>query len=179
VTAADFPTLTAPGVEPKIHSIFDFSEEALGQLRLWLEMHPPSIPINRILGFTNFQGRIDEVVAAANTTSGSYGDLTSSPGPTLTQLPAGKYLLLFGAKLSNSAAAAENYVSLSVNGAAAIDNDSAMFGSTGSTQASVARALLRDLPLDSNTVALKYRNVGGVTMTAARRWLIAIKVSDL
>jgi hypothetical protein len=51
VSERDFPTLRAPGGVPKIHSIFDFTAEALGQLRLWLEMNPPSIPVDQVLGF--------------------------------------------------------------------------------------------------------------------------------
>jgi len=33
----DFATIEAPGTKPKITSIFDFSAEALGQLKLWFE----------------------------------------------------------------------------------------------------------------------------------------------
>jgi hypothetical protein len=35
---------------PRIRSIFDFSAEALGQLKLWLDQNPPIIPLNQVQG---------------------------------------------------------------------------------------------------------------------------------
>ena len=49
----DFPTLSPPGSKPIISSIFDFTSEALGQLRLWFEQNPPALSISQIVGNTN------------------------------------------------------------------------------------------------------------------------------
>jgi hypothetical protein len=68
----DFPSLTPAGPVPKIRSIFDFTDEALQQLRLWLEMHPPAVPINSVLGFQQqirFLDRSTSSVNVFNTTS--------------------------------------------------------------------------------------------------------------
>lgn len=45
--SSDFATRTEPGKAPKITSIFDFTAETLGQLRLWLEMN---LPVKTLVG---------------------------------------------------------------------------------------------------------------------------------
>jgi hypothetical protein len=49
----DFPELGPPGQKPIVNSIFDFSDQALAGLRLYLEQNPPAIPITSILGAYN------------------------------------------------------------------------------------------------------------------------------
>lgn len=37
---------------PVVRSIFDFSAEALGELKTWLEQNPPAIPVTQVIGYT-------------------------------------------------------------------------------------------------------------------------------
>ena len=176
-----------PGLSPEerelvkklLGSPLDFPSKFLDWVIKYIENNPPVLPISQIFGFTQFVATFEQVPAADSTTSTTYADLSGGANPELTELPKGRYLLLYGASLSNSAGAAENYVSVSVNGAAASDNDSGLFGSTGTTQASVVGATVKDLDQDSNTVTVKYRQSGGITMTARRRWLIALKIANI
>lgn len=48
--SGDFPDFTAAGQVAAIRSIFDFTAESLGELRLWFEMNPPRISINTLAG---------------------------------------------------------------------------------------------------------------------------------
>lgn len=93
-----FATFTSPGGTPKITSIFDFSSDALAQLRLWLEQNPPVVPITSIVGFSQF-------TAQAATGSGSSGTaaghaVVTGAGPQLANLGTGSYVVLLCADLS-------------------------------------------------------------------------------
>lgn len=170
----DFATLAPTGIEPKIHSIFDITEETLNQLRLWIEMHPPNIPIKQVIGFSAFTANQAQVLDADTTSSATYVDLTH-PGPTLTGLPAGKYVLLFGCVYSNTSAS-DGFISPSVNGSTPSDSDGAQTQDPSSLRVNMMRAVTVDLTTDSNTVKLQYR-VGAPTGSFQTRWLIALKYS--
>lgn len=171
-----FTTITSPGGLPKVNSIFDFSADALAQLRLWLEQNPPAIGISNILGFSQFTANSNSVITAETTTSASYTDL-ATVGPTLTGLPDGQYIILYGAASSSSATGTQTaFVSVSVNGATAVDNDGAE--NQNNAIASVARAITSTLSNGgNNTITLKYRSTSG-TATFAFRWLIALKFDN-
>lgn len=68
----DWANATAPGQAPIINSIFDFSAEALGQLKVWFEQSGISLPINQIVGYKRELRRLDRstsTVTVANTTT--------------------------------------------------------------------------------------------------------------
>ncbi len=171
----DFPVVAPPGQKPIITSIFDFSTDALGQLRLYFEQNPPAIPITSILGFTQFTASSSTVVTSESTTSTSYTDLTTT-GPEVTGLSDGQYIVFFGANSSNNTAGASALVSVSINGAAASDNDFA--GMAGTDQMSVCKAVPKTLSAGgNNSVRLKYR-AGSNTASFARRWLVVLRYGN-
>jgi hypothetical protein len=142
------------------------------------------VSIKQIQGFNQFTGRFDQQTSASTTsTGGSYVDLADGAHPELTELGKGTYILLYGCKFSNSANQSHNLISVSVNGAAASDSDAAWFENGPSPApnltGSVARATVKDLGQENNTVTAKYKQAGGATMTAESRWLIALKIANL
>lgn len=174
----DFPNLKPSERPPKVESIFDFSDEALQQLRLWLEMHPPAIPVGQILGFSAFTALVAPTIqpATAETTASAVYTNLASVGPQLSGVPAGKYLLLFGCLAANSTGSGTSLMALSVNGATPIDDESSGTAQTGGVTA-VMMAVAKTLSQDSNTIVAKYRS-GAATAQFIRRWLIALKYSN-
>lgn len=51
---------------PVVRSIFDFSAEALGELKTWLEQNPPSLAITSLLGYSQLTQTV-RVKTSANT----------------------------------------------------------------------------------------------------------------
>ena len=87
-----FAQFTPPGKLPKVNSIFDFSDQALAGLRLWLEQNPPAIAVTSIIGFKQQQdirGRVD-----------STGAIVSGTGFTVSKLGTGNYQITFNTKQS-------------------------------------------------------------------------------
>lgn len=165
------------GQIPVVRSIFDFSAEALGELKTWLEQNPPSLAITSILGFTQFTATHAEVGTRETTTSATYADL-ATVGPTLTGVGPGTYVILYGAGSFNSAAANACWISVSLNGAAATDGDGSRVDSLATTgEQSQVRGLVKTLSLASNSVTVKYKTGGG-TASFENRWLIAIKAAN-
>jgi hypothetical protein len=99
----DFTQATLPGKQPVITSILrDFSAEALNELRQWLEVNPPAIPIYQLPGFTQFtrKPQIRSTWRRRRRRS-SFVDL-ATVGPTLDRTPDGQYLILWGALISTT-----------------------------------------------------------------------------
>src|SRR5207302_674676 len=146
--------------KPRITSIFDFSAEALGQLRLWLEQNPPAVPITSVLGFSRFTATSATTDGADTSASTTYGDLAGGSGPTLTGLPDGNYVVLFGAYMRNNTVSQSSAMSLQVNNTSAVDTDFAAVTSPAATaidNISVARAVVKQLNSSgNNTLAAKY-----------------------
>ena len=160
---------------PVVKSLLkDFSAEALGELRTWLEQNPPAITIQSIVGYsqTTPQSATD-VVPNETTTSLTFTDLATA-GPTLTNLPDGNYLFIWGAAMTQSSSA--GYMGLKINSTEATDNESAVNGAASIIPG--ARALVKRLSNGgNNTVTCRYRVDGG-TGGWQRRWLHAIRVSN-
>jgi hypothetical protein len=174
----DFPNLTPTERKPKVDSIFDFSDEALQQLRLWLEMHPPAIPVAQVLGFAAFTALPAPTIqpGVAETTNSLVYTNLATVGPQLSGVPAGQYIILFGALASSSTGSAAALMGISINGAVALDAEATGTAQTGGTTA-VMTAVVKTLPLASNSIVAKYRVDAG-TGTYVRRWLIALKYSN-
>jgi hypothetical protein len=153
------------------HPVF-FPEEFKSWVSDWFATNIPKIPISQIYGFkVQSVKSAPDILAAQATTSTSYVDLTTI-GPTLSQIPNGFYLVLFGA---NVWVATDNqkHMSLSVDGAAASDADAMISQGHAS-----GRSVLVDLTNGDHqhTLTAKYRAATG-TGTFADRWLQALKVT--
>lgn len=171
-----FAEFEQPGATPKITSIFDFTAEALGQLRLWLEQNPPAIPITSILGFSQFAAQHDSVAAQESTTSTSYTNLTTV-GPRLENLPDGKYVILFGCASGSTLDATEPRMSVKINSTEAVDADGGV--TSLARWAGQSSAVIKTLSNGgNNTILCRYRTDTN-TGQFRHRWLVAIRIGNL
>jgi hypothetical protein len=172
------------GQIPVVTSILkDFSAEALGELRTWLEQNPPAVTISSIIGFDQFTANVaTDVATNETTTSTAFGDL-ATVGPSLSGIPNGKYLLLFGFTGKWTVAQTGQVMSVSVNSAGAADGDAcfvtpAATGGAG-TEASTMRVVAKTLSSGSNSVVTKYRATqAGNTANFQYRWLVALRYAN-
>jgi hypothetical protein len=181
MTLPTFTEVTVPGQKPVVTSLMkDFTAEALEQLRFWLEINPPAIPITQIVGFVGYTVQAAPTVGtqqALTPAVSAYGDLATL-GPQLTGIPPGQYLFLYGAAAWNSGGNVESALAISINGAAPADATDAAISQT-TVPVAVAIAAIKSLSAASNTVTVKYRGLtGSGSANFARRWLIAIKFAN-
>lgn len=162
---------------PVVRSIFDFSTEALGQLRTWLEQNPPSIPVTQILGFSQFTAQSAPTIETNEATaSTSYVDL-ATVGPQLTGLPDGKYVILFGCLSSTSVPGFGAGMSVQVNSTTPTTPETLV--SLVSSLTPGAFGLAKTLNGGgNNTLTAKYATGGGATATYQRRWMLALRYSN-
>lgn len=159
-------------------SIETFPEKFKGWIPQQDAVFGLEVPRSRISGLAPFDVFTPaEIAASESTTSTSYVDLTT-PGPSLSNLRNGKYIIAFGAQITPTGASDLGCVSLSINGVAASDSDRIVFGGAAAAHGSNARLIAKTLTSgDDNSVALKYRTTAG-TNTFANRWLIAIRYGN-
>lgn len=143
----------------------------------WLAQNVPKLPISQVFGFKIDQARVaDEITASESTTSTSYADL-ATVGPSLTNLHDGFYIVMFGARISAyGGSGAEHLMSLSLNDAAASDDNAA-----GGFFNHIFRVALIELRNGKNTnsIVAKYKRVAPSTsVTFQNRVLAAIRVVD-
>lgn len=137
------------------------------------------LPISQIIGFSQFTAvQATTILTTETTSSASYTDL-GTVGPTLTGLPDGDYVLLYGAacKTSSAGDATGANFSISLNGAAPSDDD--LGGTSDDNWATATMFAKKTLSSNNqNTVTLQYLCRGGATGSFARRVLLALKVSN-
>jgi hypothetical protein len=180
VTLPDFHAAVAPGQRPIITDLMrDVSPNVLEQLRFWLEMNPPAIPITQFPGFTQFQSQYAYLFPAVqSTTSSAFVDL-ATPGPSLSGLPTGQYVISHGCAsyINVVGGGREARQGLSINGSTPIDNDTCI--QEGNNFASLAITVQKTLANASNTITCKYASQDNVTQAFfARRWLMALKFAN-
>ena len=174
-----FTTIEPPGTTPKITSIFDFSAEALGQLKLYLEQAGLAIGINQIVGFQQFTARYANVDTSEATTSTTFTDL-ATVGPELTNLARGKYVVLYGVQalpsVTSPAIASVTTTSAGVV-TAAVDADSLVLGALNSQQ-TTTRALTKTFTTDNSSIKVQYRSLDASSVSYQRRWIIVLRYAN-
>jgi hypothetical protein len=167
-----------PGQKYAVDSLRDISPRALGEIRSFLESSGFALPISQVIGFQQFTAQYATVSTSEAITSATYADIATA-GPTITNLPAGSYVLLYGAYLegqpsSNTVA----YAAPSVNGST--PSDSAAATQQALYQVSVSSASLATMTAQSNTVKLQYRRAtsGPYDPSATYRWMIALRYAN-
>ncbi len=137
------------------------------------------VPISQVTGFSGFTFQTAEVGDSEATTSTSYTDLTT-PGPQLTGLPDGSYAIFYGCTVS-AAAGELAFSSISINGAAASANDEILATlHAASYFFTPTRLVTKTLTGGGgNSIRMKYRTNGGVSVTFQRRWLSVVKYANL
>lgn len=143
----------------------------------WLAQNIPPIPVNQLLGFVQTRAYVaDDIPAFEATVSSSYDDLTT-PGPILSGLADGSYLVFHGCEIGSSDGfSAKGWESLSINGAAASDNNANRAFNGGTRKDTSFRGDLMTLNAGGNNeIAMVYRSSTGAP-NFGRRWLLAIRV---
>lgn len=168
-----------------LQRILNYPEDLPSKFRSWLvdfiAVNIPMIPISQIVGFTQFQARSETVTGSQSCTNTNYGNL-ATPGPTLTGISDGAYLIWFGFKTDQDADC-QAFMSLSINGSAASDTDACQTGVDGlagdQVRASISRAVSKSLKnSNNNTIQAKYKAVqgNGSWPSIANRWIIALRI---
>lgn len=106
----------------------------------------------------------------------AYADLVT-PGPTLSDLPSGEYILVYGANLFGNFFNSQGAMAPAYNGVTPPnDNEAAV----GYSIPDAFRAITKRLDAPSNEIKMKYRWVGGVDSSIAfqRRWLVALRIGN-
>ena len=155
-----------------------FPKEFKTWLNDYLAVNIPLIPISQILGFSTFSASISTTTASFATTSNTY--VTSSSGPSISAIPNGKYIFIYGTLATNSTLDKINYFSPSVNSAVPSDNNAAIWGTNPTNiHHGVTYCFLSTLSSSNNNrIDMEYRVDGG-TGNWKSRWLALIKYSDL
>lgn len=166
---------------PLITSLSEISPQALQELRNYLEINPPTIPIQNISGFTNFQWQAsNNVNTQQGTSSLTYVDL-AGPGPALGGLSDGNYIFFFGFQTPDTG----GRMSPSLNLATPSDTNAACaqdvtFTGGANEMLSVSRGLVLQIAAGGgSTLKMQYRSDGINTGTFANRWLVGIKYANL
>ena len=162
---------------PVVNSIFDFSAEALGELKTWFEGAGIAIPITQILGFQQFTAQFAKVDTAESTTSTTYVDL-ATVGPSITGLSNGKYVFLFSILAYNTSGTDQAVAGLSLNGASPIAGDELIAGGGATNQATHTAFAQATLMSGNNAVRLRYKSTLGGAANFQYRRLIALRFSN-
>ena len=126
-------------------------------------------------GFSRFTPNpADRIATSETTTSSSYANLATA-GPTLTGLPSGRYVVMFGFT-GGQAAGTTAFMGVEVNAVAASDDEAAKASVAGPL--SVMTCVSKTLTAGSNSITAKYKQTGGGTGTFAGRWLVAFRYSN-
>ena len=178
MSSQDWTTASAPGKTPQITSIFDFSAEALGQLKVYLEQAGLNLPISNIVGFQQFTFQPATTINTSEaTTSTSFTDL-ATVGPSIQGLSKGKYAIFFGCQGQPTSPSA-GVMSFTVTNVAAANDDDSIVMSPGSNM-SASRVVLKTLSVDGgNGVQAQYRSSNGDSCLLQKRWMIAAKYGNI
>ncbi len=177
----DLAKITAPGTAPTITSIFNFSAEALGELKTWLESAGLNVPITQIIGFSQFTAQSASVATSQTTASTAYTDL-ATVGPSLTGLSDGNYLVIVSALTRNNTSGFNALMGPGINGALPPDDSASAAAGFDTVDAgwTVSAFSLQKLAAGgNNTITAKYRVNGASTGTFTYRNLIALRYSNL
>lgn len=141
----------------------------------WFALNLPKIPISQIHGFKLQSMHLAIDVATAQTaTSASYQDLATA-GPEVTGLSNGFYLALFGA-YAFCAAGGTGYMSISMDGSTASDDNAALFAGSEAAM-SGGRLVLVDFSTGNHNHSIKAKYKRAVAdVEFSLRWVHALKV---
>lgn len=134
----------------------------------------PPIPIEQLQGYIKTRAYGDSIAGAVSTSSTTFVDLG---GPEVTGLPDGTYLVIHGSKVSVT----YGRMSISVNGAGAVDADGTYIETGGAVTYHGTR--LKQVTCAAgpagNTIAARYRkdSAGGAgDATFTNPWLAVVRM---
>lgn len=129
------------------------------------------IPVSQLTGFSQFTVNSATVVTLESTTSLTYTDL-ATPGPTLSGLAAGHYVILVGA-VARDAGGNGAFIAPSTGA----DAEGGETQSTGFS--SIIGVSVHSFSSSSSSVSAKYRTNGGTSCSFLNRWILALKYANL
>jgi hypothetical protein len=156
-----------------------YEKEFKGWLPEWIGQAGIDVPIGQVIGYSQVVPQVaPSVETAETTTSTSFADL-ATVGPTLTLLPDGEYLVIWGATFDFSVGGAANaFMGVKANSSEAADSDSIFWNVPIGDFVPGARAHTFTLTAGgSNTLTARYR-VTGSTGRWRNRWLVALKAAN-
>lgn len=144
----------------------------------WMEAAPPISYINQLHGYTSILPQAARLDGEISWDSTAYADpnLVTGPGPELTGLGPGKYIVDFGAGIQ-AEGAQTIFLSVAVNGVMPPD-DSNCIESLADLLVPAASSFLTTLTEQSNSLRIVYRCGGSTGHTARRRWIKAVKYGE-
>lgn len=158
--------------------LFNIPDQTVTWLTDQVALRGLAVPIGQVIGFSRFTANpATDVAAAETTTSTTYGDL-ATVGPTLTGVPDGSYLVIFGCFASTDTDGFISRMSIQVNGTAAADADSLATGNQYGV--SLMRIVSKTLSTGgNNTITAKYKTQTAThTSSFSDRWMVALRYAN-
>ncbi|MCR4338323.1 MAG: hypothetical protein NUW01_00390 [Gemmatimonadaceae bacterium] len=174
----DFDYRVMASVLKMTHSL-RWPKDTIGYLAERISLEGLQIPVSQLSGFSGFTARVaDTVVTQEDTTStASWVDL-ATVGPSLTSIPDGKYLAIWGCQAFGSVLNVGTNMGISANGATPnIDDACQSLSTEAETMASFAEFTLAGG--GANTLTAKYRLGNPGTGSYRRRRLLILRTADL
>jgi hypothetical protein len=179
--ASMLPGLTPTEIET-LKKVFSSPLDIPAEWKAWivsyLEANPPQIPIAQVLGFSAFTANYgSQPLSSAITVANAWQSL-SNTGPSLLNLPKGKYVLLYGCNY-DATGGATGYMGYCVNGAS-VPTAYVAIAPVNVERFMLMKADVVDLPLDSvpNTITFMYQ-ASQVGPSFSNRWALALKYANL
>jgi hypothetical protein len=168
-----------PGVV--LDNIYQVSPLFLGDLSAYFTQNPFPIPIAQVTGFDQITPFVADAVQAEESKSGNTYGALATPGPVLTGLADGSYLVIWGCSSAISDSTSRAKMAVSINGAAA-DDANHCYTTTNPARSGAVKLVQYSLSAGSNTITCLYQasnSSGGssTTGTWGGRFLAAIRVS--
>lgn len=179
--ASMLPGLTRAEVDT-LRKVFSSPLDIPAEWKAWLvsylEANPPQIPIGQVLGFAAFTASYGQQPLTSAITVANAWQSLSNTGPTISQLPKGKYVLLYGCNYDASGGST-GYMGYCINGAS-VPNGYLFEAPVQIERFLLMRADVIELPLDSspNEITFKYQ-ASQVGPSFAARWAMALKYANL
>lgn len=162
----------------KINTIYDVHPSFLGDLGEYFTQNPFPIPISQVDGYTaQTPYSAPSIMTEENTSSVAFVDL-NTPGPLLSALPDGLYMLTWGATAKVSSTLTRARMCISVNGAVPDVSMQAYTQSTTSSGISFQTSLRIQGQTGGNSIRCQYSIAASpATGTFGGRFLNATRMS--
>jgi hypothetical protein len=148
----------------------------------WIEANPPQLSLAQLPGAGDWTPFLAANESESHFTRTTFGDpdVSGPSGPTLSNLPNGKYVVLWGGSGTGDGTSAgdASFMAVSVNGSSTTN---ALETQLQGIHGSVARADIVTLSAGDglNTLKCVYKVTIGHNADFRARWIVAIKYSNL
>lgn len=156
--------------------VFREAPDFFAALMSLIEVSGIQIPISQVPGYQQTTAKAARVsTGSRETTSSTTPTALSTAGPTVTELPAGQYAVVFGCDFFSTAGAGA-LMGVKVNSTEPTATDAILTGTTVVVPG--AAGLLVTLTADNNTLEGRYWVAAADTGSFNRRFLIALRYAN-